>query len=252
MNLIFIRIGKNFDRLLGYEVTNKIYAIVPARSGSQGLPNKNIMELGGKPLIAHSIDFAKALTNVERIFCSTDSERYASIARDYGAEVPFLRSVEAASNVAMEHHILRDLYAKFCDYNIALPDIIVWLRPTFVFRNLSHVEQCIDLLVADDSVSAARTVVEAENRLYGVVNGSLSPQFDDKGRSMVRRQEMSESYKVFSTDVFRFSKDNLHERFLGSNIRCVVTDKICGFDIDDKDDFEMASAVYGLREGGIL
>jgi CMP-N,N'-diacetyllegionaminic acid synthase len=232
-------------------MANKVYAIVPARSGSTGLPHKNIKLLGGKPLIAHSIEFAKKLISVDRVFCSTDSEQYAAVARKFGAEVPFLRSAAAASNTAMEQDILKDLYLKFSEHNIDLPDIIVWLRPTFVFRNVTHVEKCIDLISSDNSVSAARTVVESENRLYGIEDGILRPQFEDHGRSMMRRQEMGHSYKVFSTDVFRFSKDNLHDSFLGHNVRGVVTNKICGFDIDDNDDFEMASAVFGLQ-GEIL
>ena len=90
-------------------MANKIYAIVPARSGSTGLPHKNIKLLGGKPLIAHTIEFAKNLKSVDRIFCSTDSEDYAAVARQFGAEVPFLRSADAASNDSMEHDILNAL-----------------------------------------------------------------------------------------------------------------------------------------------
>lgn len=228
-------------------MANKIYAIVPARSGSTGLPHKNIKLLGGKPLIAHTIEFAKNLKSVDRIFCSTDSEDYAAVARQFGAEVPFLRSADAASNDSMEQDILNDLYLKFNEHNIDLPDIIVWLRPTFVFRNVVHVEKCIDIVISDNSVSAARTVVESENRLYGIEDGILLPQFEDHGRSMMRRQDMGYSYKVFSTDVFRFSKDNLHDSFLGNNIRGVITNKICGFDIDDNDDFEMVSAIFSSQ-----
>ena len=68
----------------------KIYAIIPARSGSKGLPNKNIKDLNGKPLMTYSIDFAKKI-GVDRIFCSTDSQQYAKIAEQYGAEVPFFK-----------------------------------------------------------------------------------------------------------------------------------------------------------------
>ena len=227
-------------------MANKIYAIIPARSGSTKLPHKNIKLLGGQPLIARSIEFAKKLENVDRVFCSTDSEEYAAIARKFGAEVPFLRSADAASNVSMEQDILKDLYSKFGEYNIDFPDIIVWLRPTFVFRNITHVEKCIDIICSDNSVSATRTVVETENRLYEIEDDVLLPQFEDYGRSMIRRQEMGNSYKVFSTDVFRFSKDNLHDSFLGNNVRGVVTNKICGLDIDDNDDFEIANAIFGL------
>ena len=89
-----------------------IYAIIPARSGSKGLADKNIKQIGGKPLLAHSIEFAIKL-NVDRVFCSTDSAIYAEIAKKYGAEVPFLRSTEASSSTAMEQDILKDLYDSF-------------------------------------------------------------------------------------------------------------------------------------------
>ena len=112
--------------------------------------------------------------------------------------------------------------------------------------NITHVEKCIDIICSDNSVSATRTVVETENRLYEIEDDVLLPQFEDYGRSMIRRQEMGSSYKVFSTDVFRFSKDNLHDSFLGNNVRGVVTNKICGLDIDDNDDFEIANAIFGL------
>jgi len=158
----------------------------------------------------------------------------------------FLRSSEAASNTAMEHHILEDLYAKFIEYDIQIPGIVVWLRSTFVFRNLIHVQNCIDILRSDLSVSAVRAVVESENRLYGIENDILSPQFEDYGRSMVRRQDVGKSYKVFSTDFFRFSRETLNDRFLGANVRAVVTDKICGFDIDD---FEMTNSAFSLHRG---
>ena len=148
----------------------KVYAIVPARSGSKGLTNKNIKLIGERPLIDYSIKFAKKLSSVSRIFCSTDSAKYAEIARKFGAEVPFLRSKEAASDNAMEQHILLDLREKFKLKNIPEPDIVVWLRPTFVFRCVKDVEECIQLLKSDGSISASRTVVSAENRLYRIPN----------------------------------------------------------------------------------
>ncbi len=216
-----------------------IYAIIPARSGSKGLPDKNIRPLAGLPLMAHSINFAKKMPSVNRVFCSTDSERYAEIARNYGAEAPFLRSVEAATDTAMEQHIFLDLRKKFAASGIEEPDIVVWLRPTFVFRVVSHVERCIAALKADNTITAARTVVRAENRLYQIQDSRLIPSFVDNGKSMMRRQDIVPSYKVFSTDVLRFKNNILSDDFLGRNIYAVETDSICGFDIDDKFDFEV-------------
>jgi CMP-N,N'-diacetyllegionaminic acid synthase len=229
----------------------KIYAIIPARSGSKGLSNKNIRLILGKPLLSYSISFAKRLSSVDRIFCSTDSDEYAEIARNNGAEVPFLRSADAAVDAAMEEHILEDLRSKFAEFDIEEPDIIVWLRPTFVFRCVDDVELCIEALKLNSTITAARTVVRAENRLYKIENNILLPEFHDSGKSMIRRQAMIDSYKVFSTDVFRFKGSKLGGDFLGRNIYPVVTNSICGIDIDDNFDFEMVKNLIEHAPGMI-
>jgi CMP-N-acetylneuraminic acid synthetase len=192
--------------------------------------------------MSYSIQFAKAL-GVDRVFCSTDSEEYATIAKQYGAEVPFLRSDFAASSTAMEQDILVDLYQKFEEHNIPQPDILVWLRPTFVFRSLADVQKCIDQLKNDSSLTASRTVCESEGRLYKVENDILVPSFDDSGKSMMRRQDFGDRYKVFSSDVFRSDKKNTTDDFLGRKVGAVVTNKLCGLDIDDEFDFQIVENV---------
>lgn len=220
----------------------KIYAVIPARSGSKGLPNKNIKMLNGKPLIAYSIDFAKKL-RVDRIFCSTDSQKYADIAIECGAEVPFLRSRNASSSKAMEHDVLRDLYMSFKKHRIKQPDIIIWLRPTFVFRNYRDVNKCINLMIDDSSLTSARTVCLTESRLYKINENILQPNFNDFGKSMIRRQDIENSYKVYSTDVFRSNRDNVSDTFLGTKVAAVITNKLCGLDIDDELDFQIVENI---------
>ena len=216
-----------------------IYAVIPARSGSKGLPDKNIKIIDERPLIDFSNKKKKKIPSVSRIFCSTDSEEYAAIARTCGAEVPFLRSQEAASDNAMEQHILEDLREKFKSSGIPEPDFVVWLRPTFVFRCVADVEECIQMLVNSCSMSASRTVIDAENRLYCVSGNKLLPTFSDNGKSMMRRQDMARSYKVFSTDIIRFKGNKFDEDFLGREVGAVITNPICGMDIDDRFDFEL-------------
>ncbi len=220
----------------------KIYAIIPARSGSVGVKNKNIRPLNGQPLMSYSIRFAKAL-GVDRVFCSTDSEQYATIAKQAGAEVPFLRSDFAASSTAMEQSILIDLYQKFEEHNIPQPDILVWLRPTFVFRSITDVKKCINQLEKDFTLTASRTVCESEGRLYKLENDILVPTFDDNNKSMMRRQDFGERFKVFSTDVFRADKKNTTDDYLGRKVGAVVTNKLCGLDIDDEFDFQIVENI---------
>ncbi len=224
----------------------RVYAIIPARSGSKGLPGKNIQMLAGKELMAYSIEFAKKLSSVTRVICSTDSEEYAGIARSYGADVPFLRSQEAAGDTAMEEDILLDLHDKFKKYEIEEPDLLVWLRPTFVFRNKEDVELCINKMKSGE-YTACRTVTIAENRLYTDKDGFLAPAFNDHGKSMIRRQDVEIAYRVYSTDVFYFNQETLNSRFLGDRVGYVVTDKLCGLDIDDALDFAIVESLIEQR-----
>jgi CMP-N,N'-diacetyllegionaminic acid synthase len=220
-----------------------VYAIIPARSGSKGLPDKNIKQINGIPLIGYSIDFAQKCSLIDRVICSTDSEEYASIAKEYGAEVPFLRSKEAADDNAMEEDILKDLRKNFLTHGIKEPDLVVWLRPTFLFRKVKDVQSCINFLLNNPNYSAARTIVRAENRLYKLENQTLTPDFESFGKSMIRRQDVNHSYKVFSTDVFRFKNNPFDKAFLGSNVYGLITDDLCGLDIDGLLDFQIVKLI---------
>ena len=223
----------------------RIWAVVAARSGSKGLPGKNIRSLAGKPLIAHAIAFAQAAGVFEHILLSTDSEDYARIGRDYGAWVPFLRGTHAAQDNSMEEHVLADLDEKLSAHGIAPPDILVWLRPTFPFRSVNDLKTALTLL--DDSVDSVRLVTEGEPRLYYIRDGYLQPRFDDGGRSMIRRQEFPATYKVFHTDLFWYRNIAWGARFLGDRVRAVPVHKICAMDVDGIEDFEMIEALIETR-----
>ena len=113
----------------------KPICLICARGGLKGVPNKNIRIISKKPLIAHTITSAINSKLFSHVVVSTENKNIAQISKKYGAEVPFLRSLEASSSTAMEQDILKDLYDSFEKENIPQPDILVWLRPTFVFRN---------------------------------------------------------------------------------------------------------------------
>ena len=99
----------------------------------------------------------------------------------------------------------------------------------------------------DSSITAARTIVPAENRLYEIKNNRLLSEFNDNGKSMVRRQDMINSYTVFSADVFRFKGNRFDSGFLGDNIYPIITSKICGIDIDIDIDFEIVKNIMEME-----
>ena len=219
----------------------QFWAVIPARSGSKGLPGKNVIEICGVPLIGHAIRFAQASGRFSRIIVSTDSESYAETARGYGAEVPFLRDPAAAQDTSMEEDILADFAHQVEASGMTAPDALVWLRPTFPFRSIDDLSAAMDRLTPE--VDSVRLVTEGEPRLYALRDGLLAPTFDDGGRSMIRRQEFEPVYRVFHTDIFWYRNIALGKRFLGDRSAGFKIHKICSIDIDTAEDAEMAEAL---------
>lgn len=157
----------------------EILALIPARSGSKRIPHKNIRTLNGKPLLAHSIEHARASTLINRVMVSTDSAEYAAIAREYGAETPFLRPPELAQDLSTDletfEHALEWLQANE-NYT---PDICVHLRPTYPIRQVSDIDAMIRVLIERPEVDSVRSIAVASETPYKMwlrsADGYLSP-----------------------------------------------------------------------------
>lgn len=120
-------------------------AVIPARSGSKGLPDKNILPLNGKPLLAWSIDAARQSGMFDTIYVSTDSEKYAEIARQYGAEVPFLRSAEASTDTASSWDVLKEAIINYQKLGKAF-DSLMMLQPTSPLRTAEDIRGAFQLM----------------------------------------------------------------------------------------------------------
>lgn len=127
----------------------RILAIIPARGGSKGVPRKNIRDLAGRPLIAWTIASARESKYLDRLIVSTEDEEIASIARQFGAEVPFMRPPELAqdgsSGIDPVIHALETLPEKY--------DYMVLLQPTSPFRNAEDIDQAIELCIGSGAES---------------------------------------------------------------------------------------------------
>jgi CMP-N-acetylneuraminic acid synthetase len=228
----------------------RAYALIPARSGSQGLPDKNILPAAGHPMLAYSVAFASRIP-VERILLSTDSPRYAPIGRAYGAETPGLRGPAASGHTAMEEDILADLDAALPRHGIPLPDIWVWLKPTCPFRDAEAVAAAIALLRDRPEVVSVRLVSEADARLHRInEEGWLEPLLEswDPARSKMRRSEFPKVYQPFNLEIFRH--EGWRRRgalFMGRRIHPIVLPRITGLDVDDLDGFELIRTLLEAR-----
>ncbi|XOV79308.1 MAG: cytidylyltransferase domain-containing protein [Aestuariibacter sp.] len=135
----------------------EIVAIIPARSGSKSVQHKNIAMLDGHPLIAYSIVAAKLSKRISRVIVSTDSEQYRDISLAYGAEVPFLRPKELATDQCDDKGFLQHAMHWLQEQEGACPEYWVHLRPTTPLRDPHLMDQAIETLVANNRATSLRS-----------------------------------------------------------------------------------------------
>lgn len=144
-----------------------IFALIPARSGSKGIKEKNIIDFKGKPLFAHSIIQGLKSPYIDEVFVSTDSEKYAEIARSFGAKVPFLRPHEISEDDSTDFEAF-DHFISFLTHNkCKIPDILVHLRPTYPKRKMDDLNEAIQLFLKYfDEADSLRSVIKAPQTPY--------------------------------------------------------------------------------------
>ncbi len=143
-----------------------IIAVIPARFGSKGVPGKNIKELAGKPLIAYSILAGIKSKLIDRVIVSTDSDEYASISKDYGAEVPFIRPNEYSDDNSTDYDFVKHLLDWLAEYEGNTPDYIVHLRPTTPFRDPKVLDNAIKKFINNTEVTSLRSAHEMPETAY--------------------------------------------------------------------------------------
>jgi N-acylneuraminate cytidylyltransferase len=143
-----------------------VMAIIPARSGSKGLPDKNIKLLAGRPLIAYSIAAAHLAINIQRTIVSTDSEHYANIAREYGAEVPFLRPAKISGDANSDYEFIKHALDWMKENEKYQPKYLVHLRPTTPLREPKYIDAAIEQMKQNIDATALRSVHEMPESTY--------------------------------------------------------------------------------------
>jgi len=134
-----------------------IIAIIPARSGSKSLIDKNIKALSRHPLIAYSIAAAKISKKIDRVIVSTNSRKYANIAKHYGAEVPFIRPDEFSTDTATDKDFLVHAMNWFEENEGGVPEYWIHLRPTTPLRDVIVIDNAIDEIMKDNSATSLRS-----------------------------------------------------------------------------------------------
>ena len=217
-------------------------AIIPARGGSKRLPGKNIKLLGDKPLIAWTIEAAIKSNIFDHVFVSTDSEEIASVSRDYGAKVPFLRPAEIATDTATTNDVVTHLVEWFeeeCNKEVTTVAI---LQPTSPLRNAQHIQEAFKVMEMKRA-KAVVSVCELEypmqfcNKLGS--NGSMDGFI--KKENNKRTQDLEPYYRLNGAIYFlsRGYVNRFSEMYSGGTYSYIMTSQL-SVDIDTKEDFTLA------------
>ncbi len=219
-----------------------VVAIIPARSGSKGVVDKNIKLLAGYPLIAYSISAARLAKSIDRIIVSTDSEEYADIAQKYGAEVPFLRPAKISGDKSMDYDFFKHLIEWFRQSEGEVPEYLVHLRPTSPLRNPVHVDLAINAIMNDASATALRSVHEMTETTYKtfeiengflkcVCSGSLDIETTGKPRQDYPKTYDGNGYVDVVKSSYILEKRRIH----GDHVIAHITPRI--HEVDTIEDF---------------
>jgi len=157
----------------------QVLALIPARGGSKGIPRKNIREFAGYPLIAYSILAALRSKLVTRVIVSTDDREIAETAKEYGAEVPFMRPAELAQDDTLDLPVFEHALGWLKAHENYEPDFVVQLRPTSPIRPRDLIDRSIQMLADHPQADSVRGVVPAGQNPYKmwVINqdGNMKP-----------------------------------------------------------------------------
>jgi CMP-N-acetylneuraminic acid synthetase len=217
----------------------EIVGFIFARGGSKGVPGKNIRPLAGKPLIAHAIETARVSTLISRVIVSTDDEKIASVAREYGAEVPFMRPAELAQDNSPEW-----LAWRHAIQNVSPLDVFVSIPPTSPLRAVEDVNACIRLLLESDADTVITVKEAARNPYYNMViidEAGYNSVVIPADKAIHGRQGAPEVFDV-TTVAYAARPEFIlkHDGIFEGKVRAVVVPPERAIDIDSEFDFALA------------
>jgi len=221
----------------------KNIVLIPSRGGSKRLPGKNIKELEGKPLIAHSIETCLKSSQIDRVIVSTDDIEIANIAKEYGAEVLFMRPEYLSGDKVGDRDVMLHLIDWLNENENYKFDNLVYIRPTTPFKTVFMIEEAIEKL-SDVSYSSIRSVTKSEGVfhpywMFKQNNGILKTFIDDlKIEEFYQSQLLPDCYRLNGVvDVSRVETIINNKNIYGDSIGYIEIDEKRAVDIDTEFDF---------------
>lgn len=224
-----------------------ILAVIPARGGSKGIPKKNIKKLAGKPLISYTIDAALNARTLDKVIVSTDDRRIAKIAKDLGAEVPFMRPRYLTKDATPMVPVVQHAVKKIEKLDGRRVDVVVLLQPTSPLRVASDIDTGVRKILktkADSVVGVCQIEYLSHPRLIKRIKGNRIYPYLKSRKGSARRQALPVVYKL-NAALYVVRRDTLMKKgtFYGKHVEAYIMDRERSIDIDTELDFLIAEAL---------
>jgi CMP-N-acetylneuraminic acid synthetase len=220
----------------------KILSIIPARSGSKGVPKKNIKLLGSTPLIGYSIKSAKKSRYINKIIVSTDCNEIADVAKQFGIDIPFLRPKKFARDKSLDIDYIKHTLKVLKKKQNYTPDLIVLLRPTTPLRQIQYIDDAIKIMLKNKKATSLRSAHEVsespfkwftiKDNLYHPICDSVSLEETNTPRQLFKKVYIPNGY----VDIIKLETIKKYKSLYGDKILSFITPN--GYEIDTIEDFE--------------
>ena len=227
-----------------------VVAVIPARGGSKGLPGKHLLEAGGKPVIAWSIEGAQASRHIDRLILSSEDAEIIGVARRWGCEVPFVRPADLAGDTAkIEDALIHALDALGNEY-----DYLVLLQATSPLRAAEDIDACLDMCARTNAPACVSVTLPEKSPywMYRVGDDGRMQRLLEEGAEFHRRQDLPPVYgvngAVYVAEVPWFRENRT---FLHPETRAHVMPSERAVDLDEPRDFVLLKAMLGKEQNPI-
>lgn len=226
----------------------KILTVIPARAGSKRIPHKNIRPFCGRPLIEYTIEQALSSAVKGRVIVDTDSEDIATVAKKAGAEVPFLRSPELASDTAQLPDSLVNLLDRLEREESYVPDYVMVLQATSPLREEEDIVRVWNMMREGDATSVV-TICRTHPRLYHLEKDNSLVLVNGSESQSTNMQEWRDAYVLNGCFVYLVKTAALkaEKRLITKNTKAVVCDAWRSVDLDTPEDWAVAELLFKNR-----
>tara|TARA_Y100000389_G_C17405728_1_gene487917 strand:- start:80 stop:802 length:723 start_codon:yes stop_codon:yes gene_type:complete len=232
------------------KISNEIWAMIPARSGSKSLKNKNIKIFLGKPLIAHSIISAKKNNLIDKVIFSSDSDKYISIAKKYKCDYYNKRSAKNSRDKSTDYDVFTEILTFFITKKVSLPKFFIHFRPTCPIRKNTTITKAIQIFkkkhklysslksVSLNSHNSLKDYFIRKNQLFSI-NNKINSDIDkvNISRNILEKTFIGNNI----VDIYK-TENILKKNLLGNKVYPFLTNEIF-FDIDSQKDFKIAELI---------